>query len=179
MPQYDPEDRSFDLEERSRRRGIDVQRITTRRAVALNPLLPSLVPNVRVGPAWIRCILVDRRFAVVEGPRSSSGDPSAWLVTEGAALAMALQLWDATLQESSPVVVDARTPRANARQLDVARRMCLGHTDGAIGRALGVSTRTVERDVRAIMQLTGDRSRGAAILSILGRGRHSSATQPA
>ncbi|KNX38589.1 hypothetical protein VV01_17880 [Luteipulveratus halotolerans] len=170
---FDPENPAFELEDRSYARKVDLQRITTERALRFSPLLPSFTPQIRVGTAMLRLIISDERLALLEGPDTARGEPVAWAATSGTFLARALELWHVTWAESRPVLADSEEPPLNARQLSVARAMCLGRTDAAIARALDVSPRTVARDVAAVMALTGADSRAGAVLAMLGRGRQS------
>ncbi|MFC7485769.1 helix-turn-helix transcriptional regulator [Knoellia pratensis] len=126
QPRFDPEDETYELDARSRARGVDLRTITPPKALRFNPLLQN-----------------------------------------------ALDLWHSTWRESTPVLTDGALPTLIARQLDVARAVCLGRTDATIARQLGISERTVARDVATILQITQARSRGEAILNMLGRGRHS------
>lgn len=81
--------------------------------------------------------------------------------------------WHATVLVSQPALVQGSVPPLNQRQLDVARGVCLGRTDAAIARQLGISERPVARDVAALLDVTDALSRAEAILNMLGRGRHS------
>ncbi|KGN34079.1 LuxR family transcriptional regulator [Knoellia sinensis KCTC 19936] len=170
---FDPEDLGYELNPRSTNRGVDLQVVTSPRTIRFNPLLTSFSPWVRVGPVPIRMILCDERFAVLEGPETLAGDTTAWLTTGGEFLDQARALWAATWQESRAVLSSGEEPPLNARQLEVARRVCLGRTDAAIARELGTSERTVARDVSVILDLTEARSRAEAVLNMLGRGRQS------
>lgn len=62
------------------------------------------------------------------------------------------------------------SPPLNQRQLAVARSLCLGRTDATTARQLGISQRSVTRDVAALMDVTGATSRAEAVLDMLGRG---------
>lgn len=170
---FDPENPAFELEDRSRARGVHMQTITPRRVLRLNPLLTSLAPNIRIGPALLTCTIVDRRVAIIEGPETIDGDTTAWSATSGPFLRDALDLWEATFAESTPALADGTPPPLNGRQVAVARSVCLGRTDATIARQLSISDRTVARDVAVILELTSARSRSEAILNMLGRGRHS------
>lgn len=170
---FDPEDPGYELNPRSTGRGIELQGITSVRALRLNPLYSSFSPWIRVGPVSVRMILVDDRLAVLEGPDTPAGETTAWLATSGDLLDQARELWAATWSESRPVLEPGAPPPLNARQLDVARRVCLGKTDAAIARQLGISERTVARDVAIILEVTGAHSRSESILNMLGRGRQS------
>ena len=170
---FDPEDVAYRLDSLSLGRGVDVQTITLPRALRFNPLLTSLNPRVQVGPVLVKSIIVDAQVAVVAGPDTVHGDTTAWLATEGEVLTLALDVWSATRAESRPALAPGESPPLNERQLEVARAVCLGSTDAAIARQLGISQRTVARDVAAILEVTQAGSRAEAVLNMLGRGRQS------
>ncbi|WP_353951638.1 helix-turn-helix transcriptional regulator [Knoellia sp. S7-12] len=170
---FDPEDVAYALDARSRDRGIDVQTITPSRTLRFNPLLTSLTPDLRIGPVLFKCIIVDERVAVIAGPETVDGATTAWLASGGEFLTGALTLWHATVAESRPALPEGAEPPLNRRQLDVARGVCLGKTDTAIARQLGISERSVARAVSAILEVTQAHSRSEAILNMLGRGRQS------
>ena len=174
-PSFDPEDGAYALEARSRGRGVDLQMITPARSLRFNPLLTSLSPEVRLGPVLVKAILVDEQAAVLAGPETAAGDTTAWLARNGEFLDRTLELWGASVAESEPALADGTQPPLDQRQLDVARGVCLGRTDAAIARRLGISQRTVARDVAAILDVTRSRSRAEAVLNMLGRGRQSRA----
>lgn len=170
---FDPEDTTYRLNARSRGRGVRVEMVTPARTVRFNPLLTSLVPGVRVGPVLFKSIIVDERLAVLAGPDTIDGSTTAWLASGGELLEAALTLWRTAFAESRRVLPEGAGPPLNSRQLDVARGVCLGRTDAAIARQLGISERSVARDVAAILEVTQARSRAEAILNMLGRGRQS------
>lgn len=172
-PSFDPEDLSYVLDARSRARGIDLGTITPARTLRFNPLITSLSPNLLLGPVLFKCIVIDREVAVIAGPDTVDGETTAWLANRGELLNRALELCDATVAESHRALPEGTEPPLNLRQLDVARGVCLGRTDAAIARHLGISGRTVARDVAAILTVTQAHSRSEAILNMLGRGRQS------
>lgn len=175
FPNFDPEDVAYDLDARSRARGIDLQLITPPRTLRFNPLLTSLAPHAWLGPVLFKCIIIDHKLAVIAGPETVHGDTTAWVASEEEFLTRALDLWDATRRESRPALPPGAGPPLNPRQLNVARGVCLGKTDAAIARQLGISERTVARDVATILDVTEAHSRSEAILNMLGRGRRSRA----
>lgn len=172
-PSFDPEDISYELDARSRARGVDLRMITPPRTLRFHPLLTSLSPQILIGPVLVKCIVIDGKLAVIAGPETVAGDSTAWLADDGEFLTRALDLWEITLQESRPALPPGAEPPLNARQLDVARGVCLGKTDAAIARQLRISERTVARDVATVLEVTDARSRNEAILNMLGRGRQS------
>lgn len=172
-PSFDPEDAAYELEDRSTARGVDLQMVTTPRTVRLNPLLTSFSPKLLLGPVTTRLIVVDQQVAVLQGPDTTAGETTAWIATSGDLLQAALDVWAAVVAESQPALPDGAAPPLNHRQLAIARAVCLGNTDAAIARAVGVSQRTVERDISVIMTVTQATSRAEAVLNMLGRGRQS------
>lgn len=170
---FDPDDAGYELHARSTGRGLHLEMITPPRTLLFNPLLTSLNPNARLGPVVLRCIVVDGDKAIIGGPDTTEGETTAWLTTDGEFLERAIELWDTTLAESRPALPEGEAPPLNVRQVAVARCICLGQTDAAIGRSLGISERTVARDVARILEVTLARSRAEAVLNMLGRGRHS------
>ncbi len=52
----------------------------------------------------------------------------------------------------------------------MARLLAIGEKDQSIARRLEMSARTVERDVRTILEVLGARSRTDAVLAMSGRG---------
>jgi DNA-binding CsgD family transcriptional regulator len=168
---YDPEDPADALNERSRARGIDLQGVTTPRALEFHPLLSSLCPWTRIGSVTYKALVIDGAAAILSGPPTTRGEPQAFLATSGVFLRAALSLWTETFRASAPLLAAGVEPPLNGRQLEVARTMCLGMTDSAMARHLGVSQRTVARDVHQILVLTGATSRSDAVLCLLGRGR--------
>ena len=80
-----------------------------------------------------------------------------------------LEIWERTRALSSPVLGPDETPGLSKRQLEVARLLATGAKDQTIARQLDMSARTVERDVRAILEELGARSRTEAVLAMSGR----------
>ncbi|WP_246456456.1 helix-turn-helix transcriptional regulator [Nocardioides mesophilus] len=166
---FDPSDPSFELDERSRARGLQMSMITTPETVRRHPLLSSAEPGVLVGPLFTQAMLIDDLLAVVGGPRDVDGAITAWTSTDPAVVGLVRRIWDHAESLATPINPDG-VPPLNRRQVLVARRITLGDTDRAIARALGVSLRTVERDASALLALLGARNRAEAVLLMQGRG---------
>jgi len=66
---FEPEDRTPALNERSRRRGLEMRMLVAPVARRFNPLLPCVSPEVRVGPVPLPLMVIDQRVAVLEGRR--------------------------------------------------------------------------------------------------------------
>ncbi|MDF8266147.1 helix-turn-helix domain-containing protein [Luteipulveratus flavus] len=176
MVSFDPEDPGFELNERSRARGISLHLTTTPLALATNPMIVCTSPNVLIGPASLRTILVDDRLAIVEGPPTRYGESTAWRCERGTELfELASGYLTSLVAASTPALAPGEKPPLTPRQVRVARAMCLGLTDEAIGRRLDISTRSVEREVAAVLRALGARARTEAVLNMMGRGRAGSA----
>ncbi|WP_207555941.1 helix-turn-helix transcriptional regulator [Intrasporangium flavum] len=165
---WDPRNAMIDLDGQTRLRGLDICMITSGRTAAAYPLLSSEMPHVRIGHAPTQFILIDRGTAVVGGPPSDGGYPSAWLATRADVLTLVRSVWDQALPMSRPGVPDGAEPPFTPRQCLVARRMVLGLKDAAIARELGVSVRTVAAEVAALLDGLGVASRPAAALVLRG-----------
>lgn len=165
---FDPEDPTLALNELSRARGVDLQLITTRRALVRNPLLTSQFPEVLVGPVHLRTILIDRVCAVIEGPLMPTGDGTAWLVTRTDLVAEVCWIWRETRQLSRTALPEGSPTPLTKRQYVVACRLATGAKDASIARELGISARTVATEVEAVFQLLGATSRVQAGLFMRG-----------
>lgn len=165
---FDPEDPGLELTDRSVRRGLRMELITTQVAAEQNPLLGSTHPHTRIGPVFAKALLVDDRVAVLAGPRTASGAVTAWTSRDPFYVDQVRALWAATLPLSRPLVAEG-VPTLDRRQVQVARRVACGETDATIARELGISVRTVERDVRATLAFLGARTRAEAVLVMRGR----------
>lgn len=164
---FDPEDPGLELNDRSRARGLELGLVTTQESVRRNPLLSSVIPQARVGPVFTQAILVDESLAVLAGPRTEAGAATAWTTTDRELVRLVGEVWTQTLALSRPV--GSGEPRLNRRQVEVACLIACGETDRSVSRRLDISLRTVERDVRTILDLLGARSRTEAVLTMRGR----------
>ena len=75
--QYDPHDPGPALTEASQRRGVQTVLVTRPATLLANPLLPSLYPTTRVGPVFLRALVVDTERVLVEGLDTADGEPTA------------------------------------------------------------------------------------------------------
>lgn len=157
---------SDELDERSRRRGVVMRLVTPQSAIRANPLLSSLHPNAHRGPVSFPLMVLDDAVAIVGGPRSPTGDHTAWVVSGGALLDRALELWEATWAVSEPWVPPGEEPPLTERQVLVARLLACGAVDAAIMRDVGVSRRTLSNDVAVILEYLGASSRFEAGLKL-------------
>lgn len=168
--QFDPTDPGPALTETSQARGIGTELVTRPTTLLGNPLLPSLYPAARVGPVFLRALVIDEARVLVEGRDTADGEQTAWLTDRMDFVVPVVEIWQHTLALSSPVLGPGEEPPLSKRQLRVARLLALGEKDQAIARRLDMSARTVERDVRTILGELGARSRTEAVLTMSGRG---------
>lgn len=167
---YDPEDPGVALTRDARNRGVETLLITRPATVRTHPLLPSIFPNARLGPVFLRAMVVDEARLIVEGPDTADGDRTAWYTGRPEVLEAVLELWHDTYALSQPILPPGRSAPLSERQLEVARLLCVGEKDQSIARTLGTSPRTVERDVHTILGELGASSRTEGVLLMRGRG---------
>jgi DNA-binding CsgD family transcriptional regulator len=142
--------------------------VTTERSLRLNPLLSSENPEIHVGPAQFQFILADETTAVVAGPLTEHGFPTAWLATRADVVDRVVDLWHETWARSRPAVPAGSSPPFTPRQCLVARRLVVGTKDAAIARELGVSLRTVAAEISHLVTQLGATNRAAATLALRG-----------
>jgi DNA-binding CsgD family transcriptional regulator len=167
---YDPEDPGVALTRSLRARGVETELITLPSTVATHPLLSSIFPNTLLGPVFLRSLVIDGRHAIVGGPPDAAGRRVAWYTTVPDVVDAVIDLWKATVPLCRPILEPGKRPPLSERQLEVARLMCVGEKDQTIARALGLSPRTVEREVHRILEALGASSRTEAVLLMRGRG---------
>ena len=107
--------------------------------------------EARIGEVPLKLVIADRRSAML--PLTSGGVVESSLVIHASALLDALVslfdvLWRAAVP--FPVAGDRAGDENAARETQVVALLMAGVTDEAIARQLGVSSRTVQRDVRKI-----------------------------
>ena len=167
---FDPADPRFALDEASQARGLDTVLVTRPHTLTVNPLLPSLYPTARIGPVYLQAIVLDQDTVVVEGPDTVEGHPTAWATDRPDFVVPVLEVWRRTRSMSRPVLGPGAAPALTRRQVQVACMLALGEKDQTIARRLNLSGRTVERDVRVVLEALGARGRTEAVLLMRGRG---------
>ncbi|MEU1230916.1 helix-turn-helix transcriptional regulator [Streptomyces sp. NPDC005828] len=133
--------------------------------------------EIRISPASPahEAIVVDRRLAVLAGPRSAAGEPRPYsVVQEPDVVAGVRALFETAWETATDLAAYRRTPfpRLDEAERAVLRSLAAGHTDETASRLLGVSLRTYRRRVATLMTALGARSRfqaGLRAREILGR----------
>ncbi|ROR90925.1 helix-turn-helix transcriptional regulator [Nocardioides aurantiacus] len=167
---YDPEEPGIDLVRQAQAREVDLRLITTPTTLTTHPLLTSIFPRTLIGPVLMRAVIVDARAAVIGVDPDAAGNRVAMSTHSPHVVAALLDLWRATVPHCRTALAPNEAPPLTARQLQVARLICLGHMDQEIARTLATSLRTVEREIGAIYTALGTRSRTKAVLLMRGRG---------
>lgn len=167
---FDPEDPGLDLSRWLASRGVRLQLATRPTTTRTHPLLASIYPTTLLGPVFARCLVVDDQVALLAGPDDAEGEPVTWRTADGDVVAGLRELWKETVPLCRPILEPGAAPPLTERQLGVARLLCTGEKDRAIAHALGLSERTVEREVRVVLQALGAGSRTEAVLLMRGRG---------
>lgn len=160
-----PEMRAFD-------RGVDVRgvylpgfgRLT--RLWYLREFARSGVP-VRIGPAPVKVAIIDQRLAFIPALRSYDvpGHMAAAVVSDPVLVQVLVELFEQSWRNARPIPL-ALADEDDERRSELIVMLLAGSTDAAIGRALGVTERTVRRWVRDLLTLTGAETRlqlGAAL----------------
>ncbi len=167
---YDPEEPGIPLTRAARLRGVETELVTLPSTVDTHPLLSSIFPTTLLGPVFLRGLVIDCRHAIVGGPGDATGRRVAWYTTSAQVVDSIVDLWRATVPLCEPILAPGQEPPLTERQLEVARLLCVGEKDQAIARALGLSPRTIEREVHAVLSALGAGSRTEAVLLMRGRG---------
>jgi len=167
---YDPEDPGVALTRSARERGVETELITLPATPHTHPLLSSIFPSTMLGPVFLRALVVDSRQAIVGGADDAYGRRVAWYTTVPEVIDSVVDVWRATLPHCHPILAPGEDPPLTERQLEVARRVCVGERDRAIADVLGLSLRTVEREVHRVLEVLGAGSRTEAVLLMRGRG---------
>jgi len=167
---YDPEEPGVALARRARDRGVQTLLITRPSTLRTHPLLPSIYPRTRVGPVFLRAMIVDGTGLLVEGPDTAEGERSSWSTSRPEVVGAVVEHWHATRELSEPILPAGTEPPLSERQLEVCGLLAVGEKDQVIARILGTSERTVERDVHTILGELGASSRTEAVLLMRGRG---------
>jgi DNA-binding NarL/FixJ family response regulator len=167
---YDPEDPGVALTRSARARGVDTELITLPATTHTHPLLSSIFPSTLLGPVFLRALVVDSRQAIVGGADDALGRRVAWYTTVPEVVDAVVELWKATVPLCRPILEPDEPAPLNDRQLEVARLVCIGERDRAIAHTLGLSPRTVEREVHRLLEVLGAGSRTEAVLLMRGRG---------
>lgn len=133
---------------------VDVRLMTSRASVARQPMLRDLGPAVTVGHVVRDFTLVDQTRVLAIAHSSS---PTVVITHDAVAVAAARRLWLAGSRHTS----DLTSARAGGedRRARVLAGLLEGLPDNAIARRLDVSERTVRGDVRALMDVSGARTR--------------------
>ncbi len=121
------------------------------------------VGEYRLGVCPVQMKLIDRRYALLNGPCENERS-SIMEVTAPDSLDAAWRYWHAALAASIPAEdgVPAGLSRLTHRQRQVVALLTVDTRDDAIAEALEVSVRTVRSDIADLMEVVGVRSWFAA-----------------
>src|SRR3954452_4612480 len=167
---YDPEDPGVALTRSARLRGVETELVTLPSTTQTHPLLSSIFPSTLLGQVFLRALVVDSRQAIVGGPDDAQGRRVAWYTTVPAVVDAVIDLWHAARPLCRPILPPGEEAPLTERQLEVARLVCVGERDRAVAHTMGLSLRTVEREVHRLLEVLGAASRTEAVLLMRGRG---------
>ncbi|HEX2131584.1 MAG TPA: helix-turn-helix transcriptional regulator [Actinophytocola sp.] len=143
-----------------------------RRSVAAEAHLADLArsgASVRTAlrvPADI--LVVDNALAVFPGRRAAGGD--VVVVGLSSIVATAIELFERTWAGGEPFAAPNRAQRLGVREREVLRGLSAGWADETVAARLGVSVRTVRREIAVIMHRLDARSRFQAGVRAAARG---------
>ena len=164
---FDQEELYHELDQRSRRRGIEERAMYSRLALDQNPLLPYMEPDARVGPFLAQMLIVDESCVVLPGQDHPSGNFTAWMATTPRWLDPVREIWSRSWAVARPFSELVDTSRLSRRQIDVAKLLYQGRTDDGIAKRLGVSPRTVSDDTRRLFAELGVGSRPELVARLM------------
>lgn len=167
---FQPGDGSLDLDVRARRRGVEIRFMTDVRGERLNPLLQSLEHgSARITAASVRVIVVDERRVICEGPLTRSGEATAWEVVDPGLRDEIVRVWAGWwVAARTATLPTGGTELIGERGLRVADAMCQGLSDASIADALGLSLRSIQREVGLLRNYLGVTSRTEVVAILLG-----------
>lgn len=166
---FDPDDPSFELNDRSWGRGVDSLIVTTGRVLEMNPVMMAHCGHrVWVGPTLINMILINEVFVVVEGIRTPDGFVTTMCSGNSEVTQSVRTIFAASLALSSQPFPPG-TVSLSRRQIEVARGIARGWSDTRLSRGLGVSRRTVEREIAAVLVFLQADNRSEAVSQMSGR----------
>ncbi|MBM6398897.1 helix-turn-helix transcriptional regulator [Phycicoccus sonneratiae] len=158
----------WEIDRRTRARGIEERSVVPRRAALASPLWTTVEPSLRVAPVVVPVIVSDRSYAMVQGPIGVHQMPTPYGTEDPDVVALAcaafLEVWDAAL----PWPEAGLLPPLPDRRFRVAALLMDGNTDREIAAELGVGERTVSAEVRAIIDWLGARNRTHAVAMLVG-----------
>lgn len=159
---------SLHLNARSRGRGVREQVVIDRRGAVAFPLATSADPELRVGPVPVPLMICDRRQALLPVPLGMPAEGGCCWTDDPDLVALALAAFAWTWERSvSWQEAGLRRPLPD-RRFRVAVLLTDGYGDQEIADELGISTRTVSVEVRAIVDWLGARSRSHAVAMLVG-----------
>ncbi|MDO5676570.1 MAG: hypothetical protein Q4G35_03570 [Propionibacteriaceae bacterium] len=122
-------------------------------AVAVqNPLeLRMAAGDIRYARCPGHVMILNRKAFTISGPLTPNGDPTVWICKDEALVEQAAQLHEQLWEHAKP----ASPPNITVRQGEVLLRLALGSSDREITKLMGISQRTLEREISTAQQVFG------------------------
>ena len=150
---------------------VEYRLILSPQAADSTPLIPTLVPYLRVGRVPGPMLLTDRSHVFLGGPAGTHLAGATFASEDPDIVSAATQTYLTCWEAARPWQEVLDRPTLPERTLEVALLLADGASDAEIAEALGISRRTVSAEVRAVIDWAGARSRGHAIALLVGAGR--------
>ncbi|TYB51594.1 helix-turn-helix domain-containing protein [Nonomuraea sp. PA05] len=160
-------------EDRGVDRGIEYQVAIEREVLATPGAVPGIVDSVRKGVQVrvadklpIKLMMADSELALVPLTTEPGGEPAAVLLHRSGLLTGVEALFEAVWQRAYPLRADAlgelresHEPEIGELDRKILALLLSGLTDEAVAGQLDLSLRTLQRRLRALMDLAGVRTR--------------------
>jgi DNA-binding CsgD family transcriptional regulator len=159
---------AWELDQRSRERGVEERSVLPRRTALGSPLATTIEPSLRLGPVVTPIIVSDESYAMVQGPLGPDGFVMPYGTEDPDLVGLAVAAFLETWEQSVPWQEAGLRPPLPDRRFRIAVMLMDGHTDREIADELGTSVRTVSGEVRAVVDWLGARSRTHAVAMLVG-----------
>lgn len=146
-------------------------------AAQANPLEVTMAPGeVRYARCPGHVMILNRQAFTLSGPLTAAGDPTVWICNDPRLVEQAVKAHEQLWAAARP----AQKPGLTVRQGELLLRMVLGESDREIVKAMGISQRTLEREVARAQHLFGASGRVDLFARLAGVTRNpvSAATPP-
>lgn len=162
--------RGHEQTRRSAQRGVDCRSLMSPFAIRVRLIGSFLRPEVircRVTPVPGSMLLADD-VLLVSGRRGTHLGATIWRTEDPTVVAASAAAYDEAFRGATPLDDVALLPHLGERSLAVALGMVDGDTDLEIAARLGIGTRTVQVEVRRIVDWCGARNRTHAVALMAG-----------
>lgn len=121
-------------------------------AAQANPLEVVMSPGeVRYARCPGHVMILNRQAFTMSGPLAAAGDPTVWICRDPGLVGQAVEAYERLWVAARP----AQRPDLTVRQGELLLRMALGESDREIVKSMGISQRTLEREIARAQHVFG------------------------